>query len=691
MKKTYPKTEEKINSEGAELRQPVAQLEASVTGDKQAVPTVEEQPMTPDEVANLVRELEVHQFELETQNEELRQMQQRLQETRDRYINLYDNAPSGYFTLGRFNNTITEVNLTGCSLLGIERDHLLGTEFTQYISPEFDDIFYSCQWKPAKSLIKENHEIKMHRYDGSAFWAELRITSLMNSPQLNIAILDITERKKAEEALADEATRRRILVDQSRDGIVVLDQNGKVYEANKEFAEMLGYTPEETAKLNVWDWEAVMPHERVLEMIRTVDEAGDHFETQHRRKDGSVYDVEISTNGAVIAGQKLIFCVCRNITERKQAEEALRESQEQLKRMFDSVTDGIVLTALDGTIIKANQRAVQMHGFTSPAEMIGKSASEIVPPRNHEKMSQDMRQTIKRGIIRVRECALLKSDGTEFPAELSTSILKDASGRVMGHITIVRDITKRKEAEERQKEMQRELLLSSRLASIGELAAGVAHQLNNPLTGVLGFSERLLRKSTDTENKQYLERIYTEAARATKVVQNLLTFARRCQPHKQCSDINEILENALELRAYELKTSNIEVVTDLATNLPRTMLDFPQIQEVFLNIILNAEQAMTEAKGDGKLTIKTKEIKGYIRITFSDDGPGISPEDLDKIFDPFYTTKGAKGGTGLGLSVCHGIITEHGGRIYARNNPGTGATFLVELPLANDQCTGSNR
>jgi two-component system NtrC family sensor kinase len=243
------------------------------------------------------------------------------------------------------------------------------------------------------------------------------------------------------------------------------------------------------------------------------------------------------------------------------------------------------------------------------------------------------------------------------------------------------DITERRQGEEREKELQRELYLSSRLASIGELAAGVAHQLNNPLTGVLGFSQRLLRKSTDEESSQDLKRIYAEAERAAKVVQNLLTFARRRQPRKQHSDVNEVLESALELQDYELKTSNIEVVTDLAPNLPGIMLDFFQIEEVFLNLILNAEQALTEANGGGKLTIKTEKRKEYIRTTFTDDGPGIPAEKLHKIFDPFFTTRGEKGGTGLGLSVCHGIITEHGGRIYAKSKPGKGATFFVELPL----------
>ena len=247
---------------------------------------------------------------------------------------------------------------------------------------------------------------------------------------------------------------------------------------------------------------------------------------------------------------------------------------------------------------------------------------------------------------------------------------------------IVRDITERRQAAEREKLLQQELSVSMRLAAIGELAAGVAHEINNPLTGVLGFSERLLRKSTDEEIRLDLERIHNEAQRMVKVMDNLRTFTRRRESEKQYSDINDILHETLELRAYELKTGNIEVVTDFTPSLPEIEVDSQQIQEVFLNIILNAEQVMTEAHAGGKLTIKTKKIKNHVRISFADDGPGILAEHLDKLFDPFFTTRGEKGGTGLGLSVCHGIVAGHGGRLYARSKPGEGATFFVELPCS---------
>jgi len=246
-------------------------------------------------------------------------------------------------------------------------------------------------------------------------------------------------------------------------------------------------------------------------------------------------------------------------------------------------------------------------------------------------------------------------------------------------------VAKLKQAEEREKQLRQEFNRSRRLASIGQLAAGVAHEINNPLTGIIGFSERLLRKSTDEEISRDLGRIHNEARRVAKVVENLLAFARRREPKKEYSDIDDILQKALELKAYELKTSNIEVALDLVPGLTKVMVDFGQLQQVFLNIILNAEQTMTEAHGGGKLSIKTQETKGYIRVSFTDDGPGIPAEQLDRVFDPFFTTRWEKGSTGLGLSTCHGIVTEHGGRIYAESELGKGATVIVELPLTAEK------
>jgi signal transduction histidine kinase len=195
----------------------------------------------------------------------------------------------------------------------------------------------------------------------------------------------------------------------------------------------------------------------------------------------------------------------------------------------------------------------------------------------------------------------------------------------------------------------------------------------------------LMDNDLPEEIKEDLTIIHKEAQRAAGVARNLLTFARKHAPSKQLTNVNGIIEGVLTLRAYEQNVSNIQINTRLAPNLPEVMADYPQLQQVFINIILNAEAAMLEASNGGTLTITTKKFNHSVRASFADDGPGIAKENLNRIFDPFFTTKEVGKGTGLGLSVCHGIIAEHGGKIYARSKPGKGATFIVELPIGSEE------
>jgi signal transduction histidine kinase len=229
--------------------------------------------------------------------------------------------------------------------------------------------------------------------------------------------------------------------------------------------------------------------------------------------------------------------------------------------------------------------------------------------------------------------------------------------------------------------MEEQLIMTDRLASIGELSSGIAHELNNPLTSIIGFSQMLMEGDVPANMKEDLATVYSEAQRAAAIVKNLLTFARKHAPVKQLSQVNTVVEDVLRLRAYEQKANNIKLENNFAPNLPQIMMDHFQIQQVFLNIIVNAEFAMTEAHNKGNLTITTEKVDDFIRVTFTDDGPGISKENLKHIFDPFFTTKAVGKGTGLGLSICHGIVTEHGGKIYARSEKGLGTIFVVELPL----------
>jgi signal transduction histidine kinase len=248
------------------------------------------------------------------------------------------------------------------------------------------------------------------------------------------------------------------------------------------------------------------------------------------------------------------------------------------------------------------------------------------------------------------------------------------------------DITEHKKAEEEKQRMEKQLLLSNRLAAVGELSAGVAHELNNPLAIIQMYSEFSKdRSDLDDTAKKDLLIIYEQAKRASKITRNLLSFARKHEPEKSLVSVNEIIEKTLEMHSHQLSINNVEVSEELQPDLPMIMADYNQMQQVFMNIIINAEQAMLEAHGRGKLNIKTETTEGMIKISFTDDGPGISQDNLKRIFDPFFTTKEVGKGTGLGLSICYGIVQAHGGHIYASSKMGEGATFVIEIPITSDQ------
>jgi PAS domain S-box-containing protein len=363
---------------------------------------------------------------------------------------------------------------------------------------------------------------------------------------------DITERKKAEQALADEVTRRRILVDQSLDGIVVLDEDARVVEANRRFAEMLGYNPQEVLKLHTWDWDKNFPPEKLLEMGRAVDEKGLHLETKHHRKDGSVIDVDISINGAVVAGQKLIFCVCRDVTARKRAEEALKTAQEKLIR-------------------------------------------------------------------------------------------------------------------------------SEKLAVIGQLASGVSHELRNPLGAIKNAALYVRRKianselsATEPRMLEFLDLIDEEVESANKVITDLLSFSRVVKPTVSLVNAGSIIKDALNHVAVP---ENVKVVTAVDPNLPMVLVDSSQIRQVFINVILNAMEAMPQG---GRFEIKASAKNESVIVDFADSGCGIPDSVMGRIFDPLFTTKPR--GIGLGLAMSKNIMDRHGGDMGVTSKEGKGTTFTVSLP-----------
>jgi len=232
------------------------------------------------------------------------------------------------------------------------------------------------------------------------------------------------------------------------------------------------------------------------------------------------------------------------------------------------------------------------------------------------------------------------------------------------------------------KATQEQLIQSEKLSAVGQFVAGVAHELNNPLTAVIGFSELLQTAQTDEKTKGHLDRIAKSAHRCHKIVHSLLSFARQEAPERKLVDLHVVLEEVLEIMAYDLRTSNVTVVRDFVPSLPKIMADPHHLQQVFVNILGNARQAIEPFQAEGRIIIRTHCTDEWVAVEFQDNGPGIKPQHLARIFDPFFTTKPAGKGTGLGLSLSYGLIQEHGGKITAQSELGHGATFLIELPVA---------
>ncbi len=260
-------------------------------------------------------------------------------------------------------------------------------------------------------------------------------------------------------------------------------------------------------------------------------------------------------------------------------------------------------------------------------------------------------------------------------------------GQVDTHLLrrTIRYAIERKQAEERERRLQLQLNLSNRLASLGLMVEGIAHEINNPLASVIGFAQVLMSENIPENAREDVKRISDNAQRVADIMKNLLTFAKQQKLERAYINANDLIRATLKMRARPLEGSNIMVTTQLDPVLPSTMADATLLQQAFLNLIINAETEMKQAHGKGKLLIVTELISDTIHVSFSDDGPGIATANLIHLFDPFFSTRGVSHGIGLGLSVCYGIIAEHNGRINVKSQLGKGSVFAVELPVVAEE------
>ena len=492
-------------------------------------------------------------------------------------------------------------------------------------------------------------------------------------------------------AAASERTRDYLesLIAGAGDGILTIDCNRRIVRWNRGMEIMVGHSSD---AMQGGSYETLRaPESRAGDLVGRcfAGETLSSVEDVLVCKDGRRLHVAqtlspIRGSAGAVEGISLIV---RDVTERKSLEESLRamhrhirEAEEKFLGMIERANDAIfILDASTGEVIGANARAEAMTAMNR-ADIIGRRVTDLHAADEHRTVRRYFESSMNGGGEPVAlEAHLVREGGAPVCVAVISRILNYGGRNAVEWLC--RDITDRRQAEKQNESLQQQLLQSEKVSAIGQLVGGVANELNNPLTGVIGYAELLATQTSDEKIKRGLERVHSEARRCHRIVQNLLTFARRHKPEKVLLNINDVLESTLELCAYQLHVDSIRVQRELQADLPRTMADFHQMQQVFMNVIINAHQAIQETNRKGLIKVRSSFSDGKVRVEIVDNGPGIQPQNLQMIFDPFFSTRPPGQGAGLGLSICYGILQEHDGRIWADGAGRQETRIVVELPV----------
>jgi PAS domain S-box-containing protein len=495
---------------------------------------------------------------------------------------------------------------------------------------------------------------------------------------------DITSRKIREDRIRASEEDYRRLFEHVGCGAYVSSKEGKFLSANPALLQMLGYeSSEEFLATDLASGIYLRPQDRrrFQNMIERDGQVID-YEVDFKRKDGSPISVQLTSHvrydrdGEVLGYEGIIV----DQTQRKHMEGRLREAHDFLNRIIRSSPNAIIATDLKGNIIMWNPGAEETLGYKAD-EVIGKmNIDQIYPEGVAKKAMKMMRGPEYGGVGKLKAFPIvyLRRDGEILEGNLSASIIYDQNGKELASVGIFVDLRERLDMEEKLRQTQEQLLQSEKLAAMGRLTSQIAHELNNPLYGIMNTLELLKTEiSPESKRRKILEMALSETVRLSDLLRKMLSFSKPDEEEKQPTDINVILDEILLLHEKQLRENSIRITSLFDEGLPKAFASKNQLRQVFLNMVSNARDAMPEG---GTLTVSTHLESGKIHIEISDTGTGIAQEHLDKIFEAFFTTKASVKGVGLGLSVCYGFIRDHGGDIQVRSEEGEGTTFTITLP-----------
>ena len=623
------------------------------------------------ELKNLVRDLQERTAApTDEQLDHIGQMIARSQRSFKELIDSFDDIAFAISLEGK----IKTVNRRVTELLGIPYSEVVGHRLEEFL----------------QEPKREDAEKELSRFLEKRRWSGVVCVRLKTSARTLYFDCALNAIVKGDEVLGVSALARDItqerekelrfteLFETLQEGVYFSTPEGKLLDGNVALVQILRFQSKE--ELLALDPLALNSEPGMSPVLgRTGDDQGGvrTREISLRRKDGT-FGIFLDTSravwdpsGTIVRYQGTLV----DVTERREMERSLRRQEEFRRYLLESFPDLILVIDMNGRYNFVSSRIQDLRGY-KPEDLLGKKVEE---EEDHSPEMLGLYRDLVSGRKMFGSCDYnaRHRDGNWRTMRASASPLFDAENKVSGVIVSVRDITV-------EKKLERQIIQSERLAAMGQMIGGFAHELNNPLTSILGMAELMQEGEAPESVRRQMGILQQQARRAAEIVQNLMYFSRPPAPGKSPIDLGELVQRTLHLHAYSLRKNNI-TVDFLKEAVPSVSGDAHQLMQVFLNLILNSEQAMREVRDRGTLRIRLEKNDKWVCVTFQDDGPGIPPEILPNIFDPFYTTKRPGRGTGLGLSICKAILREHSGNVEANSGPGGGAVFTVTLPVADSQ------
>ncbi len=607
--------------------------------------------------------------------EQLDQLGQLIMRSQRNFKELIDSLDDVALALS-LDGTLRTVNRRTAETLGVPYSDLVGHKLQEFLgAPLHAEASGTLEGFLEKRNWSGVVEVRLKK-DSRRRYYDCVVNAIVKGGDVagaSVLARDVTGHREKEQRFTQ-------LFESLQEGVYISSPEGKLLEVNPALVSILGYdTKEELLNLQADGLNVEAGGEPVLGRGGSQSGRTRTRELRLRRKDGGVAVCADTSSGVMEAGRVVRYHgTLVDVTEKRALEQQLRRQEEFRRHLLESFPDLILVLDLKGQYTFVSARIGELLGY-GPEHLLGKSVDDA---ENTSPELAALYRTVSTGQSALTSCEYgsRHRDGNWRTMLGMASPLLDAEGKPAGVIISVRDVTM-------EKKLEQQIIQSERLAAMGQMIGGFAHELNNPLTSILGMAELLQEGDASEGTRKQITILHQQARRAAEIVQNLQYFARPPAPGRSPVNLNELVQRTVQMQAYPLRKSNITVDFLPEPSIPAVVADPNQLMQVFLNLLLNAEQAIRENREKGTIRVRIGHKTDSVWIVFQDDGPGIAPENLAHIFDPFFTTKRPGRGTGLGLSICKTVLREHGGNIEAATAPDGGAVFTITLPVGAAETT----